>query len=137
MSVKHSKKSSFVDAVSRLQEALCQQKHPGIVGEMMRDAIIQRFEFTLEIAWKYMRFVLLDEGILREDVQSPKKTVRSAYTNGLIEDGDIWLGMIRYRNSLSHTYDETTAIALEKKIKDEYIHEFKKLLEKIDSIKDA
>lgn len=129
MSVKDSKKISLSNAVNRLEEAVSQQKPKGVIGEMMRDAIIQRFEFTLEAAWKYMRFVLIDEGVLKEDVASPKKAVQLAFCNGLIKNGDVWLEMIRYRNMLSHTYNEVEAVVLEEKIKNEYLREFKALLE--------
>ena len=123
-----------MDAVERLEEAVLQEKQAGIVGEMMCDAIIQRFEFTLEVAWKFMRFILVDEGVFREDVESPKKTIRVAFANGLISDGDIWLEMIRYRNILSHTYNVAEANVLEGKIKNEYLHVFKQLIEKVDGI---
>jgi len=138
MSVKHSKRSSFVNAVNRLQGAVQQQAQQGIVGDMMRDAIIQRFEFTLEVAWKYMRFILLEDGILKDEVVSPKKTIQSAFANGLISDGSVWIQMIGYRNILSHVYDETETVILEDKIRNGYLQVFKQLIEKtIDKDSDS
>jgi len=130
MSLRDRKLATFASAVKRLEEALGQEKHPGLVGEMMRDAVIQRFEFTFEIAWKFLRFHLIDEGVFREDVASPKKAVKLAYANGLIVDGDIWLEMINTRNTLAHTYNEKEAIKLESAIATNYFDALKGLLEK-------
>ena len=131
MSVQKSKQTSLVNAINRLEDAILHQRQEGITSDLLRDAIIQRFEFTLEVTWKYMRFLLLDEGILREDVASPKKTIQTAYANGLINDGGIWLEMIVFRNTLSHVYDEKEAIVLENKIRNEYLQVFKLFIEKI------
>ena len=134
MSVSESKRSSFANAVSRLEEAISQEKPDGIVGEMMRDAVIQRFEFTLEVAWKFMRFVLINEGLFRDDVSSPKKAVQAAFANGLISSGEVWLEMVKSRNIVSHVYNEAEAVLLENKIANEFIYEFKQLLIKTENM---
>jgi len=122
------KRDSFATALGRLEDALQAEKPQGILGELIRDAIIQRFEFTLEMAWKFMRTVLLDEGISSEQLLSPKKTIKSAFSSGLIIGGQIWIDMINDRNTLSHTYNEEDAVELESRIREKYIHEFKSLL---------
>ena len=125
MSVNEIKCKAFSDAYKRLAEAVAQEKEPGIIGDLIRDGIIQRFEFTLEMAWKFLRVVLLDKGIMREDVASPRKVVRSAFANGLIKDGDVWLEMLRYRNTILRVYNEQEAVELEHKIKTIYIVELR------------
>jgi nucleotidyltransferase substrate binding protein (TIGR01987 family) len=128
MSVSESKAKALHDAVSRLREAVEHKMPSGLASEIVRDAIIQRFEFTLEMAWKFLRFVLLDEGLSPESVASPRKTLRAAFANGLIQDEDAWLEMLRYRNTLSHTYNEDIAIELEIRIRHEYIAVFNALI---------
>ncbi|MCL2047499.1 MAG: nucleotidyltransferase substrate binding protein [Defluviitaleaceae bacterium] len=128
MSVEASKKDTFTATVARLQEAVTQQKPQGVIGTLIRDATIQRFEFTLETAWKYMRYLLLQDGVLREDVASPRKTIQTAFANSLISDTDTWLEMLRHRNSLAHTYNEAEACVLEENIKGRYLGLFEELL---------
>lgn len=70
----------FRRAAARLDEALATaQGNPLGV-----DASIQRFEFSVELAWKALQRVLLrDHGI---EAASPKRTLQEAYRVGLIGD---------------------------------------------------
>lgn len=72
----------------------------------MRDATIQRFEYTFELAWKLFRKVARIEGL---EVNSPRQAIRAAYDVGLLEDIDLWFELLEDRNRTSHTYDESTA----------------------------
>ena len=73
---------------------------------IVRDATIQRFEYTFEVGWKLFRKVARIEGI---EVVSPRQAIRAAYDVGLLEDVDLWFEMLNDRNRTSHTYSETTA----------------------------
>lgn len=81
-----------------------------IMGEpysiIVRDATIQRFEYTFELAWKLLRKVGRIEGL---EAVSPRQAIRSAHELGLLEDIDIWFEMVEDRNRTSHTYNEETA----------------------------
>lgn len=76
--------------------------------EIVRDSAIQRFEFTLDLAWKAVKAYLEEEkGIL---CYSPKECFREAFHQGMIEDYDVfWLSMVDLRNQTVHTYDEELA----------------------------
>lgn len=128
MSVNESKFATLEYAVTRLELAVVKELQD---ADILRDAIIQRFEFSLEVAWKYMRFILIGEGIFREDVSSPKKAIQTSIENGLITDGGIWLEMIRHRNMLSHTYDEAAAMEVENKIRTAYVRVLREFVEKV------
>ena len=91
----------FSRVLARLAEALAQPE-----DAFMRDAIIQRFEFAFELAWKTMQHWLASKEI---DVRNPKDTLRAALEQGLIADGNAWSELLRYRNLTSHTYDEEMA----------------------------
>ena len=54
---------------------------------------------------------------------------------GLIEDGDVWMEMIRSRNQTSHTYDEETADEIFNKIINDYLDAFVSFKEKMEEIK--
>ena len=88
-------------ALITLEEALAQS-----FSVIVRDATIQRFEYTFELAWKLFRKVARIEGI---EVNSPRQAIRAAYDVGLLEDIDLWFELLEDRNRTSHTYDETIA----------------------------
>ena len=69
--------------------------------------MIQGFEFTFEMSWNVMKDYLEEQGI--SGIIGSKGAVRQAFNKGLIEDGQVWLDMIRDRNLSAHSYDEKTA----------------------------
>lgn len=70
--------------------------------DIEKEGIIQRFEFTHELAWKVMKDYLLNEGF--QDVMGSKSATRESFANGLIENGQEWMNMIESRNKTVHTY---------------------------------
>lgn len=76
-----------------------------IVKEMFRDSVIQRFEFTFELAWKLMKDYCNYCGF---DVNSPNAAIKQSLQMGLIEDRQ-WMEMLKSRNVSTHTYDEEMA----------------------------
>jgi nucleotidyltransferase substrate binding protein (TIGR01987 family) len=78
-------------------------------SKIVRDASIQRFEYSFEAVWKAAQAVLLD----RFGVQtgSPKPLIRASFENGLLtEEGTrLALAMVDHRNLTSHTYNELLA----------------------------
>ncbi|MCT4634302.1 MAG: nucleotidyltransferase substrate binding protein [Firmicutes bacterium] len=90
--------------------------------DIVLDATIQRFEFTFEMSWKLMKAYLEYEGIA--EATSPRSSIREAFKQGLIEDGDVWLDMLLDRNRTVHTYDEETAIVIYNNVKSKYLSLF-------------
>ncbi len=91
-------------ALSAFDEALG-LAHSNIV----RDAAIQRFEFTLEALWKLaQRYLMLNEGL---DIGSPKGVARSCLQVDLLteQQTEQFLKAIDDRNLTVHTYDEELA----------------------------
>ncbi len=76
-----------------------------------RDGIIQRFEYTYELSWKFMRRALKEaEGESRLDVLANRYDLfRLAAHVGLIQDVNIWMTYHEARNKTSHIYDEVVA----------------------------
>lgn len=93
--------ASFEAALARLQDALAQP-----CNEWTRDAALQRFEFTFELAWKSARRAAREEGL---EAASPREALKNARRLGWIEDDPLWLRMLEDRNRTSHTYSEATA----------------------------
>lgn len=91
----------FERALDRLEEALGRPE-----DAIVRDACIQRFEFTFEMAWKAVQEYALAEGL---PCVSPRECFRIGFRLGLIENHPRWMGMVEDRNRTTHTYDEDSA----------------------------
>lgn len=72
-------------------------------------ATAQAFNLTFDLSWKVMKDLLTKVfGVQDFAAGSPRETLRTAYSNGLISD-DLWLKMLRIRNTLAHDYDGEVA----------------------------
>lgn len=103
---------SLGDALDRLEEIL--QLEPD-EKRIVIDATIQRFEFTFELFWKTLKRFLQREGIV---VDTPRETLMKAYQMHWINDEQIWLQMMRDRNSTSDIYDEAKAQEIYSRIRE-------------------
>jgi nucleotidyltransferase substrate binding protein (TIGR01987 family) len=107
------------ESAARLAEAAAQPE-----SSLIRDATIQRFEFTFEVVWKTLKLYLERQGY---ECGGPRPTLKKAFTENLIatpEAADRWLEMLEDRNLTSHAYDEMLA----KRIYDHIIHDYAPLL---------
>ncbi|HHH37369.1 MAG TPA: nucleotidyltransferase [Epsilonproteobacteria bacterium] len=105
------KLADFQNALQRLQEAydktILHQNDDEYT--FYRDSTIQRFEFTLEIAWKSMKsYLLVQDGI---ECRSPKSCMRDFFSAGHIGElpAKKLLMMVDDRNLSTHTYHEAIA----------------------------
>jgi nucleotidyltransferase substrate binding protein (TIGR01987 family) len=76
---------------------------------IVRDACIQRFEFTFEMAWRALQMHAMREGI---ECASPRECIRVGFRLRVIDNDPRWMAMVEDRNRTSHTYDEDSAIAI-------------------------
>ncbi|MBC8277013.1 MAG: nucleotidyltransferase substrate binding protein [FCB group bacterium] len=100
------------DAHKTLEEII---KEP--YSKIIRDATIQRFEYTFEAVWKYLKEYLKEQhGIV---CNSPKGCFREAFSMGLLTDEqtEVFLKMTDDRNLTSHTYHEELAEAIYGRVK--------------------
>lgn len=92
-------------AVASLELALQQPK-----DEFIRDAVIQRFEYTYELCWKMLRRKLIEDlGESEVVMLSRRELFRLAADYGLISDSTHWITYHKARNETSHVYDEAKA----------------------------
>ncbi len=78
--------------------------------DIVRDAAIQRFEYTYEIAWKLIqRWLKKNVGAEAVDALSKKDLFRMGAEKGLIDDPLKWFEYHEARNLASHTYNEMGA----------------------------
>ena len=86
-----------------------------MLNELERNGLIQRFEFTIELAWKVLKDFLIYEGFNFSG--SPKPTVREAFRAGYIDYGQELIDGIEIRNELSHDYSGEKFLENEIKIR--------------------
>ena len=115
---------NFEQAILRLEAAL--QYDPEVL-DIALDAVIQRFEFTFELAWKSIRLAAKAVGY---DCKSPRGCLKLAYKLEWLEDEEKWLRLLEARNQISHAYDQETAREVYETVK-EYFEVFKSLLEEL------
>lgn len=93
---------------------------------IVRDATIQRFKYSFEIFWKFVKeYLRVNEGIICD---SPKSCFREAFNVKLLteEETVTALEMTDDRNLTSHTYHEEVAEEIYRKVKN-----YSKLMEKV------
>lgn len=103
--------SNLEKALNSLKVALDRSK-TSPQDEELRDACIQRFEYSFELAWKLIKRQLeLEIGNSSEvDSYSKKTLFRVAGEKGLIVNIESWFDFITKRNLTSHTYNANNAI---------------------------
>ena len=74
--------------------------------KLMEEGLIQRFEYTHELAWKVMKDYLEYQGV--NDIVGSRDAIRQTLQVGIISD-ERWMDSIRDRNLTSHNYDDDTA----------------------------
>jgi nucleotidyltransferase substrate binding protein (TIGR01987 family) len=90
------------NAVERLNEAIEDSNNYKL--ETLKDSVIHRFEFSLELSWKALKNYLNSQGIL--EATTPKQTIKEAFGIGILKNGQVWLDMLNDRNRTSNTYNQ-------------------------------
>lgn len=100
--------------------------------EIYRTGVIGQYNLTFELAWKLLQAVLKLHGVSGADVGSPREILKLAYKAGFINEEDIWLKMLKDRNTFVHIYYEEEIDKLVALIISKYIPVFERL--KVDLI---
>lgn len=124
--------SSFEKAIKSLDEIITRYKKE-TEDTAIRDALIQRFEYTYSLAIKMIKRYLKIYLTENEEVDSMdfNRTIREACRSGLLLNNlEIWTVYRQKRNITSHTYDEKKALEVVE-IVDKFFEDAKFLLEKL------
>ena len=122
--------SNFEKALEKFTEAVEVVKDHS--NDLEKEGLIQRFEFSHELAWKVMKDFLENDGY--QNIFGSKSTTREAFNKGLIEEGQIWMNMIESRNATVHTYHGNILDTEYHKIIEKYHPLFLKLDEKMKTL---
>lgn len=95
--------------------------------EIYRMGVIGQFNLTFELAWKALKEVLEIYGVDTAKTGSPREILKEGYKVAFLSDSDIWLDMMKRRNSAVHIYNETIVFELIEQIFENYIPAFENL----------
>ena len=109
--------ATFGKALARMDEVVTLW-HSRKLSDLERDGMIQRFEYTQELAWKLLKNYIEDQG--EAQMGGSRDTIRQAFRLGLIENSEPWFDMLESRNLTSHVYDEETEMTVIERIVDTY-----------------
>ncbi len=99
------------------------------LNELEKDGVIQRFEFTFELAWKTLQdYFAQKSGYI--NVKGRRTVIKQAVQDNLIIDGHLWLKMLNSRNELTHVYDETES----RQILDDIANTYLPLLQELEEV---
>lgn len=76
------------------------------IDDLLKEGLIQRFEYTHELAWKVMKDYAEYQGYT--DIRGSRDAFRKAFEMGIITDKR-WMDSVEDRNLTSHNYDDETA----------------------------
>lgn len=116
-------------ALETLQEAVFEKN----INPYVKDATIQRFEYTYELAWNLIKAVLKLKGL---ELRYPRDIFAEAFSSGWINNAETWDDMIEDRNMTAHTYKARNADKVYSSIVSMYYTAFKELEIKIGEVVD-
>ncbi|MCE2965344.1 MAG: nucleotidyltransferase substrate binding protein [Alphaproteobacteria bacterium] len=88
--------------------------------QLEKEGIIQRFEYTWELAWKVLKDYLEYKGIVLSTI-TPAAAIKAAFAANIIHNGEIWMRALDARNKMSHTYSFSAFEEIIKSIKSSYL----------------
>jgi nucleotidyltransferase substrate binding protein (TIGR01987 family) len=95
------------------------EKDIGGMSDLEKEGVVQRFEYTFELAWKTLKDYLVYSGVAFDQI-TPRSVIKQAFAAKIIEDGQTWIDMLEQRNLMSHTYDKETFDAVVRNISQRY-----------------
>lgn len=120
--------AKLIQAVELLSEQI---KREEAVDELLQEGLIQRFEYTHELAWKVMKDYAEYQGYT--DVRGSRDAIRKALEMGLIDDRR-WMETIEDRNLTVHNYDNEIVLEIYENIMHTYSPLFVDFAKKMQSL---
>lgn len=111
-------------AFSLLQDAAGRQS----LSDLEAEGMVQRFEYTFELAWKTLKDFLELQGF---SVAYPREVIKTAFQVGLIGMGDAWLEMLDRRNEAAHTYDRQRFLEITNAIRTTFLPALTALMDRL------
>lgn len=102
--------SSLRQAIASLEKA-AERSLKTPADEEIRDAVIQRFEYTYELCWKMLKRQIEKEAAHPAEIDQLafRDLLRDARERGMLADITPWIEYRSQRNITAHTYDPKKA----------------------------
>lgn len=122
---------NYLKAFTQLKKFMAKPK----LSELEDQGLIKAFEYTYELAWTTLKDFLEYRG--QTELYGSRDVFRRAFQLGLLDDGDLWMDMLKNRNRTSHTYNEEIAQEICQAVKNEYYPAFSGLIETLNRLKNG
>ena len=119
--------NNFQKAMLQLKDIIEKEN----LNKIELQGLVQCFEYSFELAWKTMKDYL---EIMGYEINSPRRTIQTAFIAGIIDDGHLWIEALEKRNLMSHTYDEKIFEEVVKLIREKYYDMLNNLYNKLSSV---
>ena len=116
---------NYSKALSLLSEA-AQLSKTRALSALEKEGVIQRFEYTWELAWKVLKDYLEHQGIVLATI-TPTASIKAALAAQVIDEGDVWIAALDARNKMSHVYNAQQFEAIIAHIETDFLRILKKL----------
>ncbi|GAA4449445.1 nucleotidyltransferase substrate binding protein [Nibrella saemangeumensis] len=110
--------TNYKKALAKLSSVVEKTKLDDL-SELEKEGLIQRFEYTFELAWKTLQDLLNYKGY--KDIAGPNPVLSQALQDGYITDAEQWRMMKKSRELTSHTYNSDTADGISENIFTSYV----------------
>lgn len=126
--------NSYKKALKQLGDAVeLRRQRP--LTDLEKQGVIQAFEYTYELAWNTLKDYLAYQGVV--DLVGARDTIRQAFRRELIHDSEGWMEMLADRNLTAHTYNETVADEITRKVCDRHYGTLVEMRERMAAIEGA
>lgn len=93
-------------------------------NDIYRTGIIGQFNLTFELAWKALQEIMRLHSVEEATTGSPREILQLGYKIGFINDSQVWLLMLKKRNTSVHIYNEDEVDEMIVLIHDSFIPAF-------------
>lgn len=109
--------NNYAKALQQLEAAvrLAGQRE---LSEIEQQGLIKAFEFCFELAWNVMKDYFVFQG--HSNITGSRDAIREAFSVGLIDQGELWMAMLKSRNLSAHTYNQAVANAIARSVTAQY-----------------
>lgn len=113
------------------EKVSCMSNFDAEIKELANEGLIQRFEYTHELAWNVMKDYETYQGY--NDIRGSRDAIKKALAIELIVN-PLWLETIIGRNRTSHNYDEYAANEIQHVVVEKYLPLFAGFLNVMEKI---
>ena len=115
---------NFCKALENLQEIYA---YEAPYSNVILTGLVGLYEICVEQSWKAMKESLYASGVGLAATGSPKAIIKEAFSNGMIQEEQLWLDALSDRNHVTHAYNPEIAGEIVENTKEKYVAMFLEL----------